>query len=299
MKKTAPYGSWSSDITTSLMTAGTVGLSEARLFGGTLYWLESRPQEQGRTAILRLDSEGEKQEVIPSSYSCRSRVHEYGGACYLPTSTGLYFVNFEDQQLYCVGDKGVEKLTDQPAMRFADLAYNSHHNVLVAVCEEHIGQSAEPANRLVAIDPESGVVSTLHEGQDFYASASFSNDGKEICWLSWAHPEMPWDGTSLWCADFTDGELHSATVVAGGVDESVVQPEWSPSDDLFFVSDRSNWWNIYKLKRDAVGTNALNVCAMEAEFGSPQWQFGMTRYGFIANNTILASYSHGLSLIHI
>lgn len=299
MKKTAPYGSWPSDITTALMTGGAIGLSEVRLFEGLVYWLESRPQEQGRTVLMCLDKQGDKKELISTDYSCRTRVHEYGGACYLPTSVGLFFVNHEDQQIYKIdASHVVSKLTELPSHRFADLVFNESAGILVAVAEEHNSKYPEPRNSLVSIDVSNGAVSTLHEGQDFYASPCISDDEKQLAWLSWMHPNMPWDGTYLWVAGFSNQSIIDASRVAGGDTESVFQPHWSPSGDLYFVSDNTNWWNIYRLKisktNDQLNNEELNsesVCPMDAEFGLPLWQFGMTRYAFVDVNTIVASYS--------
>ncbi len=288
MKKTASYGSWPSDITTSLMTSGAIGLSEARLFDGLVYWLESRPQEQGRTVIMRQNQQGDSEALISADYSCRTRVHEYGGACYLPTTAGLFFVNQQDQQIYKIDTSlAVNKVTNAPSFRFADLIFNAKTSALVAVAEEHRENFKEPRNSLVTIDITDGAISTLHEGQDFYASPCLSDDAAQLAWLSWMHPNMPWDGTLLWRADYSGGGIVNIAMVAGDNEESVFQPQWSPSGGLYYVSDKTNWWNLYKLG----GGNSEPVCTMSAEFGSPLWQFGMTRYGFIDKNTILASYS--------
>jgi len=159
---------------------------------------------------------------------------------------------------------------------------------LLAVAERHSNAPDSPENYLASIDTNTGAVAALHQGQDFYSSAAFSVDGKQISWITWMHPQMPWDGTSLWTAELgADGTLHNAAVIAGGVCESIVQPEWSPDGKLFFVSDKSNWWNLYKLD----GNDIVPVCPRQAEFGLPQWQFGMIRYGFIDQHTILTSLS--------
>jgi len=288
MKKVVPFGAWPSEITTGLITAGTVGLSETRLFNGSVYWLESRPEEQGRTVIVMQDDDGNHKELIPAGYSCRTRVHEYGGACYLPTADGVFFVNQEDQQVCKLkADLSVVKLTDAPAFRFADFAINESESLLVAVAEEHVEGGGEPLNSLVGIDTSTGDITVLHQGQDFYAAPCVSDDRQQLCWLSWMHPNMPWDGTSVWTAEFNASHIINAQVVAGGNAESVVQPRWSPDGVLYFVSDKSNWWNLYRLKNGI----AEPLCQMEAEFGLPQWQFGMTRYDFIDANTILTSYS--------
>ena len=288
MINNAPYGSWPSDITTSLMTSGAIGLSETRLFEGTVYWLESRPQEQGRTVIVRQNLQNGVEELIPAEYSSRTRVHEYGGACYLPTSVGLFFVNQEDQQIYKVdASLAITRLTNAPDVRFADLVFNKTASSLVAVAEEHSEKYSEPRNSLVSVDLLSGEIQVLHEGQHFYASPCISDDDTQLAWLSWMHPNMPWDGTLLWRAKISDDGITEAVSVVGGDAESVFQPQWSPSGVLYYVSDKTNWWNIYRLNNN--GSEA--VYPMQAEFGLPLWQFGMTRYGFLDSHTILTSYS--------
>ncbi len=287
MKKTAPYGSWPSDITTGLMTSGVIGLSETRLHDGNVYWLESRPDEQGRTVIVRQTVNGEKEELIPAEYSCRTLVHEYGGACYLPTVAGLFFVNQKDQQIYKVDSAlAVSKITNAATFRFADLVYSASSSSLVCVAEEHNDDYPEPKNSLVSIDISTGAITVLHEGQDFYAAPCLSADDKKLAWLSWMHPCMPWDGTRLWQAGLSGEGVADVEVVAGGDSESIFQPQWSPDGSLYFVSDKTHWWNIYRLENSGVEP----VCPMQAEFGLPLWQFGMTRYGFINQHSILTSY---------
>ena len=197
-EKTAEaYGSWKSPITTELMVSSSIGLSEARIFNSTLYWLESRPQEQGRAAIVRLVN-GKPEDILPTPYNCRTTVHEYGGSCYLPTEEGTFFVNFADQQIWRVTkDAGVQQLTRKDGYRFADLAFCTRGKRLVAIAEEHGSSFDEPVNSLASIDIVTGDVVTLHggekSGEDFYASPSFSPDGGALTWLTWNHPDMPWD----------------------------------------------------------------------------------------------------------
>ena len=303
-KTAEAYGSWESPITTELMVSSSIGLSEARIFNSTLFWLESRPQEQGRSAIVRLVND-KPEDILPKPYNCRTTVHEYGGSCYLPTRDGVFFVNFSDQQIWRVSEKGVvHQLTRKDGYRFADLAYCSKEKRLVAIAEEHRSSFNEPVNSLASIDIVTGDVITLHggdkSGEDFYASPSFSPDGGTLTWLTWNHPDMPWDSTRLWLADInTQGKLSNAKSIAGGAGESLFQPEWSPAGELFFVSDKTNWWNIYRWQKDT----AVPVCPLDAEFGKPQWQFGMTSYGFIDKSTIICSYkqagSDTLALIDI
>lgn len=290
MKKVAPYGTWQSPVTTQLMVTSNIGISEARLFDDAVYWLELRPQERGRNVIMR--QADTREALIPEEYNCRTQVHEYGGASYLPTEVGVFFVNQADQQVYCADQGGVWQVTHAEGTRFADFAWCRQRQILLAIAEHHDAQLSEPSNSLVAIDIGNGAVVQLHEGEDFYASPSISPDGEQLCWLCWSHPNMPWDGTSLWVAPLhgnleQGASLGAAQVVAGGDSESIFQPEWSPRSQLFFVSDKTNWWNLYRLGAGAIEP----VCPMEAEFGRPQWQFGMTRYGFLDAQRIVTSVS--------
>lgn len=314
-KKTpAAFGSWPSAITAELMCSSSIGISQASLFAGDVYWVESRPEEQGRSVIVSQSLTtpgigGKQTELIPENYNCRTQVHEYGGAAYIATDEGLFFVQQTDQQVYKAVDGQVTQITNQLDMRFADFSYCEQRKMLVSVAEQHGKDDSgralqEPVNTLVSIDTSSGVVHTLHSGCDFYASASFSPDGGQLCWITWMHPNMPWDGTLLWSAEVINNEsLTNVAQIAGGDTEAVFQPEWSPAGELFYVSDKSNWWNIYRVNRSDAGNSASCVCTMDAEFGMPQWVFGMRRYGFIDKDTILSSYSQSgsesLALINI
>jgi dipeptidyl aminopeptidase/acylaminoacyl peptidase len=128
----------------------------------------------------------------------------------------------------------------------------------------------------------------LAEGHDFYASPCMSADAKQLAWITWDHPDMPWDATRLWLAEFAgDGTLAAPRAVAGGDGESVFQPAFRDDGGLFFVSDPDGWWNLYC--RDGAGTRC--VLPMQAEFGRPQWQFGMSTYGFDARQQIICCYA--------
>ncbi len=289
--RVAPYGSWKSPITSDLIVGGSIGLTSPLIDGPNVYWVEMRPTEGGRGVIVRRGADGVLTDVIPPPFNARTRVHEYGGGEYAVRDGEGYFSNFTDQRIYRVkGDAEPQAITPAVAMRYADATFDRLRRGLICVREDHTLANHEPANTLVNIDLD-GNESTgkiLVAGNDFYSSPRISHDGSRLAWLTWNHPNMPWDGTELWVADFTaDGKLANATRVAGGPRESIFQPEWSPEGALYFVSDRSGWWNLYRIQ---VGGDAEPVCEMQAEFGMPQWAFGMSSYAFESPNRIVCSY---------
>ena len=283
-----PYGSWKSPITSEAMVAGVVGIGTAVFDGEDIYWLESRPQEGGRSIIVRRRPDGTVADIIPSPFNARSRVHEYGGAAFTVRKGTVYFANFTDQRVYRTAGAAPEPVTPESPMRYADFAMAPGREHLIAVREEHSDKKREPANALVWLDPvDRGVGTVAVEGNDFYSSPRFNADGTRLAWLTWSHPNMPWDGSELWVADVrSDGTLVDAELVAGGPEESVFQPEWSPDGVLHFVSDRTGWWNLYRAKDGRIEA----LCPRESEFGLPQWVFGMTTYGFESAGSIVCSY---------
>jgi dipeptidyl aminopeptidase/acylaminoacyl peptidase len=287
----APYGTWKSPITSEAIVAGTIGLGGGCAEGEMLYWSESRPAEGGRVAIVVRSPDGQTQDVIAAPWNARTRVHEYGGGAWTVDRGWVYFTNFADQRLYRTqpGHEPIALTPEQP-WRYANFVVDAQRDRLIAVREDHRQPDREPVNELVAIALDgSQQVSVLATGWDFYASPTLSPDGSQLAWLTWQHPNLPWDGTTLWVADVAaDGSLQNAREMAGGPEESVFQPSWSPDGRLHFVSDRSGWWNLYRQEAD--GT-ARNLCPMEAEFGLPQWVFGMATYGFADANTIVCTYT--------
>ncbi|HTX92962.1 MAG TPA: S9 family peptidase [Anaerolineales bacterium] len=285
----APYGSWKSPITTELMTAKSIGLGQAAVDGQDIYWLEGRPLEGGRNVLVRLVPGGRPLEVLPAEINVRTRVHEYGGAAYLVHAGTVYFVDFKDQHLYRQKPGGMlEVLTPTDGMRYADFILDERRERLISVREDHTG-AGEAVNTLVAVPLSGGDGQVLAAGYDFYSNPRLSPDGSRLAWLCWNHPNMPWDCCELWTAAIrADGSLADQSKVAGGVDESLFQPEWSPAGVLHFVSDRTGWWNLYRL-----GEAAEALCPLEAEFGEPQWVFGLRTYDFIGADEILCTYSQG------
>lgn len=287
----APYGSWESPITTDLLLGGSVGLSQPCLEDDYVYWVEGRPLEGGRNVIVRRSEAGDREDVTPPGFNARTRAHEYGGGDYVVRDGIVYFANFADQRVYRQRPgETPEAITPEAALRYADFIVDVPRNRLICVREDHRSGDREAINTLIAIPLDGGEQRILAAGNDFYASPRLSPDGRRLAWLTWNHPNMPWDGTELWLADLgDDGSPINARLVAGAPNESVFQPEFSPDGVLHFVSDRSGWWNLCRL-RDG---EAKPLAPMEAEFGLPQWVFGMYTYAFTGPAEIVCTYTRG------
>ncbi|MBM3947913.1 MAG: S9 family peptidase [SAR202 cluster bacterium] len=296
-KQTAPHGSWRSPITTDLIVQGTVGLSQVSLDGEDVYWVESRPAEKGRAVIVRRTSDGRTADVNPPPYNARTRVHEYGGGAYLVADGVLYFSNFADQRLYRAASGSSSQPLTHPTgsgqapegnVRYADAVLDSRRRRLICVREDHSNSSREAANTIAAVSLDSGASTVLVSGRDFYSNPRLSPDGSRLAWLQWDHPNMPWDGCELWMAEVRgDGSLGQRALVAGGKDEALFQPEWSPDGTLYFVSDRTGWWVPYLWN----GKVSVPLASMEAEFATPQWLFGMRTYAFESARRIVCAYN--------
>jgi dipeptidyl aminopeptidase/acylaminoacyl peptidase len=286
---TAPYGSWQSPITADVLVSSSVGLSAVAVDGDDIYWLESRPLEGGRQVLVRRDAAGGAADLTPPPFNVRSRVHEYGGGAFSVKDRTAYFVNFADQRLYRQEPgRDPEPLTHGEGTRYADISVDARRGLLYCVREDHRDPGREPVNTIVAVDLASGSERIVAEGHDFFAAPRLSPDGGRLCWLSWDHPNMPWDGCELWLAQLDDAGTPSPPVlVAGGRDESIFQPEWSPDGALYFVSDRSGWWNLYRWD----GKQTEPVLPRQAEFGGPQWSFDARSYAFLDDGRILAAFT--------
>jgi dipeptidyl aminopeptidase/acylaminoacyl peptidase len=301
--KTAPYGSWKSPITSDLIVAQSITLSEPRFDGEQVYWLEGRPQELGRLVVVRADLLSRPAtDVTPKPYNARTRVHEYGGASWTVTNGDVYFSNFADGRLYRQSNYASEPapLTPAPTVRerqwrFADGIIDRARQRWMGVREDHTA-GGEPINTIVAVDlrqPGREPGRVLVGGHDFFASPRLSPDGRGLIWLAWDHPNMPWDGTRLYLANLDEaGNVTEPLSIAGGVSESIFQPEWSPDGSgIFFASDRSNWWNLYRF--DLATRTTEPLAPMAAEFGVPLWHLGASTYGCAGSDRLVCAYSTG------
>ncbi len=298
--KEAVYGTWTSPVTAATVAAASQRVAEPAFDAQCLYWIESRPQDNGRCVVVRQTASGLIEDILPRPWSARSKVHEYGGGVYVVWSGTLYFVNASDQQIYAMDleTRQPVPLTAAPSCRFADLTMDPHRKRLLAVCEDH-RDPGHPANRLVAVDLDSRALQCVASGHDFYASPTVSACGRWLAYITWDHPDMPWDATRLWLAALNTAT--AAVCIAGEqAPESLFQPHWSAEGALYWVSDRSGWWNLYTLDaeqihRAAAGatTPAQSVAPMAAEFATPQWTFRMATYGSLDAHTLFACWSQG------
>lgn len=282
-----PYGSWKSPIDARHVAGGALGLSQTQIDGANIYWNEMRPLDGGRHVIVRYRN-GRMQDMLPAPFSARTRVHEYGGAAFCVAQDAIYFCHDSDQRLYrLLPGQAPRALTPEINQRYADLAMDHRRKRILCVAEDH-RPAGEPVNRIVAVDVDGdGDPCVLVSGNDFYAAPRLSPDGSQLAWLAWDHPNMPWDESALWLADVdAEGLPSNQRCIAGGRDESILQPCFAPDGTLYFISDRNNWWNLYRWRHDRVQT----LAPMEAEFGAPPWVFGMSSYAFVSDKRVVCAF---------
>jgi dipeptidyl aminopeptidase/acylaminoacyl peptidase len=308
MADEAPFGSWPSPITAALVVAGAVGLGECRVGGDDVWWAEARPEQAGRVAIVRHRPGGGTVEAFGPDFSARTRVHEYGGGAWWLHGDTLFFANGADQRLYRVdpdSEPGTflapRPLTAEPAApmadRYADGVLTADGRWVLCVRERHA--DGQVRNEVVAVDAQDGGEPImLVSGPDFVAAPRVSPDGRRMTWLQWNDPDMPWDGAELWLAELTSDhtcEIGGARRIAGGRDESITQPEWHPDGSLWFVSDRTDWWNLYRFGADSLPMGAadgpVRVGEIGGDIGVPAWVFAQSRYAFLPAGRVAVAYS--------
>lgn len=287
MKEKAPFGYWNSPLTPEMTSRADISSRNTDIVidKGNVYWTEPRPHEKGRIALMCLKKNSSLPvEILPPHFDVRTKVHEYGGAPFTVYQGDVYFIHVKDQILYRLASDGSITPQTNGKIRIADMLGTPHG--IVAVAEEGLD------NYLILLNLN-GTHAILDKGHDFYSSPALSPDGNHLAWLTWDHPNMPWDGTQLWQAKFTQGKLYNKALVAGGTEESIFQPRWSPLGNLFYISDRTGWWNIYK--------GSDNQCSIQAEFGLPQWKLGTSTWGFTGQGEqiLCISQQHGSSSLNL
>src|SRR5215469_3860696 len=289
---TAPYGSWKSPITSTLIVERSIGLPDVRLDGDAIYWLEQRPRENRYVVVRGAD----RRDVVDAPFSVRTRVHEYGGGAWTVADDTLYFSNDQDRRLYRqrIDGQTPQAMTPEGPWRYADGIIDRARRRWIGVREDHTDAAVHnPENTIVAVDlSASGSTpgTVLAGGNDFFSSPRLSPDGRRLAWIAWDHPNMPWVGTTLYLAelDASGSPVGDPVAIAGGPEESIVQPEWSPDGaTLVFNSDRSGWWNLHA--HDVARRVTRQVVARDAEFAQAQWIFGMSSYAFVGRDRLVAN----------
>ncbi|GAB3620291.1 prolyl oligopeptidase family serine peptidase [Glutamicibacter endophyticus] len=309
-----PYGSWPSTITAADVAAGTIPLGGACFYQDSAIIQQGRPSEGGRVTLVQqpLAEGGTEKELVPAPFNVRSRVHEYGGASWLliDEANAVIFSNFADQRVYrlTLADGTTQALTPEsrrdgePLLRFADFSIGPSGSVL-AIMED---LSSEPVRHIVQLPLDGSASDQVEQIRRISAPARFvayprlNPTGEKICWISWEHPNMPWDGTELHLAEWADGGVLPDTVIAGGPAESIMQPEWVDADRIGFISDVSGWWNPYLYHVSSGRTTRL--IARDSEFAGPLWQVGTRWYLVESRHELLCTYGRGtgaLARLHV
>ena len=293
MTETVAYGSWPSPISAASVVKGSRGLGALQFDGDYLYWLESRPEEGGRNTIMRWTHAGEPEELLAAPWNARTRVQEYGGGSLLVADGTIWFANLQDQRLYRMEPgKTPEAITPEAELRFAGCALDRSRARLLCVREDH-RHDGEPQNTLVAV-PIEGVSEgeVLFSGSDFVSAPSLSPDGARIAFTSWQHPNMPWDNTTLWSAGFDEqGNLQGLVAHNPETQESVINPRWGRDGRLYAISDRDNWWSIYRVEAETFSSVPSGI--ERAEIGGPGWAIGSDYYHLLDDGRILARVMKG------
>jgi len=277
-----------------MLATSRIRLGQTWFDEGSAYWLEGRPAEGGRSVLCRGDAFSSPTDLTPEGFNVRTKVHEYGGGAYSVHRGVVYFSNFADQRLYR-HDPGVgEPVAITPetggAHRYADGRLTADGRVWIGVRERHEGAGAEAVvNEIVTVPTDgAGSIDTIVGGRDFFSNPRISPDGTRLAWLCWDLPWMPWDGCELYVGDLAaDGAVSNDRFVAGASgEESIWQPEWSPSGELHWASDRTGWWNL----EAEIGGERRSLCPREAEFGWPHWVFGGSSYAFLDDGRIVCHW---------
>ncbi|MBW4042346.1 MAG: S9 family peptidase [Acidobacteria bacterium] len=292
MVTTAPYGEWRSPLTAESVAAGSHAPDSARFVGDEVWWAEPVAAER-RIALLR-SVDDRVETVLPAPWNVRSSVHEYGGGAWTAIGSTVVFAHFVDGRLYRFDGAGAEPVPltpEAPGVAFGGLVPAGES--VLAVREVHTGDGPQDVERDLVLVPldGSGAITSIVAGSRFLAQPRISPDGDRLAWIAWDHPNMPWDGTELRVGDLVDGRVISWRTLLGGPAESVLQPEWLPDGRLAVLSDRSGWWNLYRL--DPAGAEPEALLAAERETGGPLWVLGTRWYLPLPDGRILLTSTYG------
>ncbi|KAJ5836543.1 hypothetical protein N7447_002569 [Penicillium robsamsonii] len=300
---TAPFGQWKSPISSTLLGADGVQFESIAASNTKVYVIEGRPKEQGRGCIVEY-SGGEGRDILPAKYDARTKVHEYGGASMIAFDGHIVFSDRETQDLHKLDPSTghVEQITKtDTALRYACTSAigslsdgQANSGWILAIEEDHSKPlPSEVRNRLVAVNMQSREIVNVASGDDFYSAAQFSPDGSRICWTQWSHPDMPWTGARLYVAKWNNGKVSDTRLVSGvPKKESVSQPRWGFDNTLYFTSDCSGYWQLYRSHFDTSECQRMTLHGLEeVEFSQPDWRLGNCTYVCLSPTSMIAAYT--------
>jgi dipeptidyl aminopeptidase/acylaminoacyl peptidase len=286
--RTVPYGAWTSPITAAEAAAGGARVEWLGFVGDQVWWTELRPEEGGRSALVGRAPDGTTADLLRAGWSVRSRVIEYGGRPWLAlgadASAGFVFTNGDDQRVYrCAPGADPAPISPEPELpagiRYADFARVGEEvwclrETLLDPAGTEVRRAlvALPLDGSATSDP--GAVRVLGTSHHLMTGPKVSPDGRQVVWIGWDHPDMPWDATEVMCAPVRpDGTWGPARRIAGGPGVSVGQVEWAPDRPgvLYVLSDPGGWWNIHEIGPDG---DSRCLCPRAEEFGEPLWRIG-------------------------
>lgn len=304
-----PFGSWPSPISAADVARGAVELAFpgfAQVSGDPeVWWIEGRPDEGGRMVLTRQAADGSIHDVVGREWNVRSRIIEYGALPWTRMDTdqgpGTVYCSWDDQRLYFLAD-GAEQAQpvtapeDGQEHRYGDLTPGPTGQVL-AVRERHDRGVVSRDLVQLAVDG-SAAVRVLNNEHHFYANPRPSPDGRQVAYIAWDHPHMPWDSTVLAVVANEGSSPARERVLAGGEGgESLLQPEWADSGSLYVVSDRSGWWNLYRVALESPELQPL--CPSQEEFGGPLWELGFTSYALLADGRLAVTHGRAESSLSV
>jgi dipeptidyl aminopeptidase/acylaminoacyl peptidase len=318
-KPTLPFGSWPSPITAARLVEGAAGVGEIRADGDDVWWNEQRPGEGGRYQLVRWSSGNQRHDLLPAwdptgegpNWNARTAVMEYGGGAWGVRDGVVVFANWADQRLYRVGPGSQEPvaISPEPAVargyRWSEPTWLDD-DWLICVRESHdpatIAEHGEAMNEIVAIPVDGRAVASpelvrvLASGPDFVHSPAVHGD--QLAWIQWDHPRMPWDGTELCtatverAAEGTPAGLSDQRIVAGSPTESVVQPGFLADGTLVFCTDRTGWWNPWRLRADGEVEPLIAGGGIEGEIGGALWVGGFRWWAEIDAGHLVVTMAH-------
>jgi dipeptidyl aminopeptidase/acylaminoacyl peptidase len=285
MKSQRKPGSWPSPLTAEMLAQSGNQNMWPQVVGDDVWWDEMRPSEEGRTLIVSR----QHGDLLAAPWNASTQVHEYGGLSWLGVVSNrkslLYFVNKSDQRIY------VTEVGGEPQPISPIVPENEIHRYAEMICvgeeiwcvrEKH--EAGVVTRALIAI--RENKIRVLDSASRFYSHLRLSKDGSQLAWVCWDHPQMPWDGTEIKVADISNGILENTRVVAGGLEESCLGPEWGNDGQLYYISDQSGWWNLWCL--DKAGKKS-QIISDQSEWGYPLWWLGFRFIQVLDDGRILSS----------